>query len=127
MVSKSKTRMILCVDDDPEILEVLGAMIESLNWVPILARNANHALSVLHERGHEVSLIISDFKMPDMDGLEFKKKVSERWSGIPFAIVSGFVNGEMQAKGMSTNVCAILDKPFNKETIVRFMQRVCKR
>jgi DNA-binding NtrC family response regulator len=122
----AKPKTILCVDDEPEILELLGAMIESLNYVPILALNANHALSVLHERGHEISLIISDFRMPDMDGLEFKRKVSERWSNIPFAIVSGFVNGDMSVRGMSTNVCAILDKPFNKETITRFVQRVCK-
>lgn len=60
---------VLVVDDDPEQLRFLKKIIERAGFKVLVSQSATEALDVLGEK--TVDLIVSDYKMPEMDGFEF--------------------------------------------------------
>jgi CheY-like chemotaxis protein len=62
-------RSVLVVDDDPEQLRFLKRIIEKAGFNVVTSASAVEALSVLSDK--EVDIIVSDYKMPEMDGFEF--------------------------------------------------------
>jgi CheY-like chemotaxis protein len=64
---------VLVVDDDPEQLKFLGKIIEKAGYRVIKSESATEALGVLEDKA--VDLIVSDYKMPEMNGFEFLQAV----------------------------------------------------
>jgi len=64
---------VLVVDDDPEQLRFLGKIIERAGYKVIKSESATEALGMLE--GHSVDIIVSDYKMPEMNGFEFLQAV----------------------------------------------------
>lgn len=64
---------ILCVDDEPHILSALRRLFRSQGYEILLANGGPEGLALLAQ--HEVDLVISDMRMPGMDGVEFLEKV----------------------------------------------------
>jgi len=65
---------ILIVDDDSDCRDSLGALLEFHGYSVIKAEGALEALDILRERGSEVSLMLIDYLMPEMNGYEFLSK-----------------------------------------------------
>lgn len=63
--------------------------------------------------GKDISLVITDIEMPQMDGHHLTKKIKEdpRFEGLPVVIFSSLVNDEMKRKGEALGVDAQLSKP----------------
>jgi CheY-like chemotaxis protein len=66
---KSLAHSVLVVDDDPEQLKFLKKIVERAGFKVIASESAAQALDVLSEK--DVDIIVSDYKMPEMDGFEF--------------------------------------------------------
>lgn len=78
----------LCVDDEPSLLILTRTYLEGTGGFRIeTAGSGAHALRLLEERSFDV--VISDYEMPDMDGIELLKVVRSRWKNIPFIIFTG--------------------------------------
>jgi CheY-like chemotaxis protein len=76
------SRSVLVVDDDPEQLKFLKRIVERAGYRVIPSGSAAEALDVLGER--PVDIIVSDYKMPEMDGFEFLqalRTLGNDWSG----------------------------------------------
>ena len=61
--------LVLTIDDDPAVLTVLEALLDQVGIRCITANAALDGLAVLERRGREVSAVITDLRMPDMDGM----------------------------------------------------------
>lgn len=81
------SRKILAVDDEPDILELIEMEIEELGHTLICA-DVKSAFA-LFEKNRDIDLIISDFKMPNLTGLDFYKMVRGIDEEIPYIIFSG--------------------------------------
>lgn len=68
-VANPHDRSVLVVDDDPDQLKFLKKIIERAGFRVVAAESAVEALHLLTDR--EVDIIVSDYKMPEMDGFEF--------------------------------------------------------
>jgi CheY-like chemotaxis protein len=67
--SKLKSKpQVLFVDDDPDHLLMYSLLMEKTGYTTILANNATEAMSVLEEK--EIDLVVSDYRMPGVNGLE---------------------------------------------------------
>jgi two-component system response regulator YesN len=67
-----QTKQLLFLDDDPDFLDTIEALIPNLtrqHWRVFLARDAARALALL--RKHPIDLVVSDLDMPVVDGLQF--------------------------------------------------------
>lgn len=89
---------ILVLDDDPVMLELLGRMLSNLGLTDVTAfDNGRHALKWLDEPAHGADLILLDLNMPEMDGVEFLRKLVERRYAGSVILASGEDGQVMQS------------------------------
>lgn len=117
---------VLVVDDEFMVTEVIVSALEDMGFMVIQANNGEKALELLE---HETpSLIISDFMMPVMNGLELAEALKQhsKWAGVPIILMSG--GHADQAQRHAHLFDCILQKPFNfsllAETVAMFIEPV---
>ncbi|WP_456461268.1 ATP-binding protein [Reichenbachiella sp.] len=111
-----KKPRLLLAEDNPDMREyILGIMKQDYQITS--ARDGKEALEKL--QADHFDLIISDVMMPRMDGLELIKEVkrNEKWSQIPFIILTALNNEEHRIHTLRTGVDDYLSKPFNPEEL----------
>lgn len=85
-------KIILCVDDNEQTLSVRKFLLETRGYRVIAASNALQALEILETFAPgELSLLLCDLLMPQMDGVELVKRVRVLQPGLPSLMVSGTV------------------------------------
>ena len=104
---------ILFVDNEPSILTVGEALLKSKVRRVILADNGWDALKALDEKGCEISLVISDFGMPGMDGKELAERIMLQHPGIPIIMTTGYFQDELNNTLLKAGVARVMQKPFD--------------
>lgn len=117
---------ILFVDDEPNILEGLKRMLRGNRdeWQMSFAGSGIDALQILGE--NNIDVIVSDMKMPGMDGAELLEKVSELHPHVIRVILSGFSEKEVSMKSVGT-AHQYLSKPCDPEVLKTTISRVCSQ
>lgn len=136
----SQKPFILLVDDDPYILEsVSETLSESGRYSCLTATNGEEALCLMkkHRRWfglkkHRISCVITDIKMPVMDGLSFLSqwRQLERFELIPFVLLSAYEDDELWARAthVSTGlISGYLKKPIKENTLLECLDRIVFR
>ncbi len=101
---------VLLVDDDPTILRVLAKIVSSRGWEPLLAGSGQEALSSL--RRADVDVVVTDFSMPGMDGLELLGEIRKSWDALPVILVTGHCSERLFELAMDAGAYRCLAKPF---------------
>lgn len=114
-------RSVMVVDDDDGVRECVSEVLREEGFEVLEARDGEEALQLLHDGARPV-VIISDARMPGLDGYELRAAMmqDERLSTIPFVLASATPN---RATAESAGVTAYLDKPFGAEKLVRAVRR----
>jgi len=101
---------ILYVDDNPDITEVTATFLEKLNdsFEVTTETSVVEALDRISE--HEFDCIISDYQMPNTDGLEFLEIVRERSSDLPFILYTGQGSEEIASEAIVAGVTDYVQK-----------------
>jgi CheY-like chemotaxis protein len=102
------SKKILVVDDQQMLLDVLTEALELGGYESVTANNGLKALALLNE--NDINLVITDMRMPGMDGWEFCKKAREI-SSAPFIMLTGLGKPNIEP-GMEGLVDAFLGKPI---------------
>ena len=107
-------RKVLVVEDDEDVREYIKSEL-SLYFKVITAQNGEEALRIIEEDHDEIDLIISDIRMPIMDGIELLKRVrgNDEFFDIPFILLSAIATIEKQLQGARFGADAYLPKPFS--------------
>lgn len=116
---------ILVVDDEPLTKEYLKKnipVIDSRFIVTCEAMEGTEALTIL--KNEKIDLIITDIKMPLMDGLELSKEVSYNYPDIIIVILSGYDEFEFAKKAMRYSVKDYILKPLVKEDLCKTLNNV---
>ncbi len=122
-----KKLKIIVVDDEPEISELISDEIDKIGFESISFMTASEAIPYINKNNASIAMIISDFKMPEMDGIEFRNKLLAEHQEIPFAIISGFITKEMAMSGLESKICGFIDKPFDLEKLKIFITKESKK
>lgn len=112
---------ILVVDDEPDILQGLQAVLEgSIEGVRVLtAENGPAALRILAELGSRPDLVITDYRMPTMDGLEFLARAGKAIPGVPRILITAYADVEIAVRAINeADVEYFLRKPFRGEDLL---------
>ena len=110
---------VLVVDDDPKIVTVMGALLRAENCEIDTASNGLQALKIAEERDHQ--LVISDIAMPKMAGLEFFERLKQVKPDVPFIFITAFQEFEPIVQAMKDGVLAFIRKPFDNNTILKWV------
>ena len=113
MSSKNKPLMLI-VDDNEEMLNFLSSSF-SAQYSILTAEDGMEALEKLKE--HEVTLIVSDWMMPRMDGVELCKalRADQAISHIPFILLTAKTDTNSKIEGMDCGADAYIEKPFSMQ------------
>ncbi len=107
---------ILCVDDEPIILKSLVRLFRKENYNIYTAENGNEALSVLEK--HPIDLVISDYRMPEMSGVELLKRVKEKYPTTVRIILSGFADFNNVVSAINEGqIYRFCHKPWDNENL----------
>jgi CheY-like chemotaxis protein len=110
---------VLAVDDDALVLTNTVAMLEDLGHGVIAATSGKQALDILGKHG-SVDLVITDYAMPQMTGLELAKTIKKQWPDVPVIIATGFAEmAERVAESFPK-----LAKPFTEDELAEALDRV---
>ncbi len=120
-----KKENILIVDDDIHILELLHRHLQSWNYHTYKAVSVKEAVAIL--RDTSIDLLITDLKMPEVDGFELVKFVSEHYPKLPKLIVTGYPSVQDSLEAIKSGVVAYLTKPFTKSELKDAMDDALKK
>ena len=114
---------ILVVDDELDMLMLLRMIIEDNSDYPVeTTNNPSEALKMLTEKDYD--LVISDLKMPGMDGMELFDELKEIKPGVPVIIITAYGSLETADEAMKKGVSDFITKPFRKDSILFTINRV---
>ena len=86
--------IVLVVDDDRQIADVTaGSILPGLGYSALIAYGGHAALEMIREHYREISLMLIDPQLPDMDGLELLRKIFQEGYDIPAILVTAHGRG----------------------------------
>ena len=106
---------ILYVDDEPAIRLILQDTLEHMGHSAIGASNVPEALAALQRAG--IDLIISDYKMPGLSGLEFLEMLREQGRDIPLIMLTGYATIEHAVAAIKAGAADYITKPMQPEQL----------
>src|SRR5664280_2655532 len=107
---------VLHVDDDPYILDVSKELLKlEANFEIDAAYSVDEAFRKLAQQSYDV--VISDYKMPQKDGLQFLQELREKNNNVPFFIFTGKSKEEVAIKALNLGADRYFNKMGNTETL----------
>jgi len=100
---------ILIVDDDNVSLSLLCKLVEKLEYKVISAHDGKQAQEIL--QAQPVDLVIADYDMPEMDGLELLRHVKEAYPRMPFILVTAYSNVKVIREAWANGAFDFFQKP----------------
>jgi two-component system response regulator HydG len=122
MKDSLKKVRILVVDDSPDTLEVLKRNLESEGYLVFTAPGAVEAIKII--KSSPIDLVITDLKMPEVDGLSLVRHIQENYKNIGVMMITGYPSIEGAVEAVKFGAEEYLSKPFTDEELFSAVSRV---
>ncbi len=116
-----KPARLLIVDDEERMRRVLELMLARLGYEVVTADNGRAALDLLEQTS--VDLILTDLRMPEMDGLALLQALRARGDETPAIVITAYGTVETAVAAMKQGASDYIIRPFEKETVELAIQR----
>lgn len=123
-MAKDKPRLLL-VDDDPSLLRLLTLRLEGEGFQVINADCAESALTLLAKQS--VDLVLSDLRMPGLDGMSLFDEIARRYKGLPVVLMTAHGSIPEAVAATQRGVFGFLTKPLNPAELREVLQRALKQ
>ncbi|MDB4883141.1 MAG: response regulator receiver, partial [Gemmatimonadetes bacterium] len=122
----SHSQFCLIVDDEPRLRQVLTQLMRNDGFTCIEAGNGEEAIALLEQ--HPVTLVMSDLRMPKVDGIGLLREVRGRWPDIAVVMITAVADVEVAVSCLAMGAMDYLTKPFHLEEVrARVAQALEKR
>lgn len=118
-------KTILIVDDKINTLKVLCAILEDEGYRVLKAKNGQEALTI-YETEKRIDIVLSDLKMPEINGLELFHRLRSLDSQAPFVIMTAYGSIESAVDAMKQGVAHYLIKPLNYDELSIVLERALR-
>ena len=106
---------ILIADDEPAQREALAGFLKKKGYQILVAGNGSQAIDTVH--GRAVDLLLTDMRMPGMDGIEVLRRVKEINPEIEVVVMTAFGSVESATEAMKEGATDFITKPVNLEQL----------
>lgn len=110
-------RLILVVDDEPMLRDVAKAMLKLIGFEVITASNGKECLEIYDQRGHEISAILLDMMMPQMNGEETFRALRERNPAVRVLLCSGYNEQDATQRFVGRGLAGFVQKPYTPQQL----------
>ncbi|MBW1709266.1 MAG: response regulator [Deltaproteobacteria bacterium] len=116
---------ILLIDDDEWIRDSLTLFFEGEGCHLLAFETAEEAMAELKTQPYDI--IITDYKLPGIDGLEFLKRIKEPYPNTMKILISAYGSEEVVSEGIKHGIHDFIEKPFVTKTIEESLTRIIKK
>ncbi|MEE4112627.1 MAG: sigma-54 dependent transcriptional regulator, partial [Desulfobacteraceae bacterium] len=120
MKNNAPPQSVLVVDDDRNVLEVLDARLSSSGLTVYKADGGRKALKILKAR--QIDLVVSDIKMPEMDGMSLLSEIIQIQPGLPVIFLTAYANVPDAVKAVKSGAVDYVEKPFDGKALTEKIQ-----
>lgn len=115
---------ILIVDDEIVFLKSLKMSLPTQGYDVVTASNGLDALSLLNGTSHEIDLILTDYAMPGLNGIDLIKKVRRKYPKVPAILMTAYGQKKIIITAMHNHFDGYIEKPFVSEKLVEEIEIV---
>lgn len=119
-------RRVLLIDDDVSVLKISTFMLERIGYKVSAYDNPLAALDAVRNDPTAFQIVITDYNMPVMPGLEIAAAVRKLAPGLPVAVTSGFVDDQLRIGAAREGVAELISKPFTAKELSAKIERALK-
>lgn len=122
MVAHDSAKTLLIVDDERELLLSLvdGLQAHFPEYRVLTAHNGKEALEVLD--GNKVDMVLTDLRMPQMDGFELLASMNRHYWSVPVVVMTAFGSPEIEERVLRSGSLQCLDKPLSFDRVTRAIE-----
>ena len=113
---------VLIVDDNPNMSTLLSEMLEVFDYKSVRAGGGTEALSKLSEQ--DFAMVITDMRMPNMNGLELLKSIKGKNPDMPVVLISGYSVSQIESDPDCPKPDGFLNKPFLMTDIETLLEKL---
>src|SRR5919198_1798540 len=110
---------VLLVDDEPSVLFALKELVRDKGWEPLLARSGPDALGLVER----ADAVVTDFSMPDMDGMELLRAIRERDESLPVILLTAHGSERLAVRAIRSGAYEYVTKPFDVDELGMALER----
>ena len=115
---------ILIVDDDERMPRTLADIFSTTGHQPVEANSGAQALELA--RTQPFDCVLTDVRMPGMDGVELHRQLCQTLPGLPVMLMTAYASDEIIRKGLDEGVVGVFDKPLNISNLLGFFSSLAR-
>jgi DNA-binding NtrC family response regulator len=113
---------VLIVDDEPNVTRLLEKVFLKADYITYTACNGSKAIEMVE--CHAIDYVITDLKMPGMNGIELLKKIKEIDSSIKIIMITAFATVETAVEALKLGACDYITKPFDIDEVLLTVKKI---
>ncbi len=125
-IKSQNPKTILLVNDEEGLLEVANETLSQFGYKTILARNGKEALELFELNKNNLSAIVLDLTMPELDGLEVFQKINKIDKNIPIILCSGFPEQSISQQFGKLKPSGFIQKPYRPIELVKLLGNITR-
>ena len=114
---------ILYVDDDQAVMQSICKLLELRGFTVEGFCNQMEAVEAIRTRADQFDLVVSDYNMPSLSGIDFARFVRQTRPELPVVIISGLIDDELRTEALNAGVSDLISKPFSLKAFCTVVQR----
>ena len=119
-----RARHLLCVDDDAVVLLTQEALLQASGFRVTSVGSGREAVAAVLAAPGDFDLVVADFNMPEMSGIDVAREIARSRPGLPVVICSGYIDAGLRAQADAAGVRALVHKERSAETLAPAIWRV---
>lgn len=125
MSNMDTNRVILVVDDDPNLTKTLSDILKVKGYVPLTASDGKTAIERIRQETPVVALI--DMKLPDMSGLDVLREIQKHSPATERIVLTGHASQESAIKAVNLGAYSYVEKPYEIDTLLLTIARAVEK
>jgi CheY-like chemotaxis protein len=122
-IPMGRGEMVLVVEDEASILKLADRVLSNLNYRVLTATSPTESLEMAKARAEEISLLITDVVMPEMNGRELADQIKAICPDIQCLFMSGYPANVIAQRGVLDRGLDFIQKPFSKMELATKVRR----
>ncbi|TYB30569.1 MAG: response regulator, partial [Candidatus Mcinerneyibacterium aminivorans] len=121
-----KNFKILVVDDEEALREILEEILVDMGYEVVTAEDGYVALNEI-KKNNDIDIVLTDIKMPRMDGLELVKNIKAESSAIIPIMMTGYIDSDILVSVLRAGAYDFIPKPFDAQAVKMILERSVKK
>jgi CheY-like chemotaxis protein/anti-sigma regulatory factor (Ser/Thr protein kinase) len=106
-----RSRHLLYLDDEAMLVELVRDQFEQLGYRVTGCTQPTEALALVRADPHGVDVVVTDYNMPEMSGLEVARMLAQLRADLPVVLVSGYLSSDVRAAALAVGIKEVVPKP----------------